>query len=199
MTISTRWVPPLLLAAVGCSEAPADEQPPPVDLGPVVCHPGYYTAEDQEITLLADGDPVVLRYALQGGHVIWVGARVSGLAPGPARIDSKLIDPETSEVLVHDWRTIPMAEAPDGSGELVPDSTDSVSFSHLLACPNYGTRPVEGVEWILKVEIADPKDLSRTASASVRVIPVCAQGSRHENCVCECSPGYTFLKCGAPT
>ncbi len=122
---------------------------------------------------------------------------MKGLAAGPALVDAKLIDPDTSEVVVHDWRTVPLVEAGDGSGELEPDASDPASFAHLLACPNYSTRPIEGVEWLLRLEYAAPNDETHSGNATVKVIPGCAPGPRQEQCECECSPSYTVGKCSA--
>ncbi len=39
----------------------------------MIVHPGFYTEKNQQMQLLADGDPVVVRVAPQGGQVIWAG------------------------------------------------------------------------------------------------------------------------------
>lgn len=150
------------------------------------------------MVLLSDGDPIVVRYAPQGGQVMWIGARVRGLTPGPARLSAKLVDPESAEEFVTDSRVIQLREAADGSGELEPDVSSAANFAHLVACPNYGTRPVEGVDWLLQIEVSDPDHPSHAGTAAVHVTPGCAEGPRKANCQCECSPGYTFGKCGAP-
>jgi hypothetical protein len=188
----------LCAGALGCSQPPDTSSGADPALSPVVCHPGFTVAEQTPIVPLFDGDPIVVRYAPQGGQVMWIAARVSGLEPGPAQLSAKLVDPDTGEDFVTDSRIIELRELDDGSGELEPDLGSSANFSHLVACPNYGPRPVEGVEWLLSVEVSDPKHPGHAGSASVRVIPGCAEGPRKPNCQCECSPDYTFGKCGAP-
>lgn len=164
---------------------------------PVVLRPGYYKAETFPITLLSDGDPITVRFASQGGYAMFVGARASGLAPGTARVASELVNPEDGQALVSDARAIEVVESADGSGDIEPDFQSSSNFSHLVPCPNYGTRSVNGVEWILNLKMSDPEVEARSGSVSVRVIPTCAQGSRYLKCLCECEPNYYFAKCGA--
>lgn len=188
----------------GCTERAAERDPgsngdaggaTPWD--PVVLRPGYYKAETFPIVLLSDGDAAMVRFASQGGYAMFVGARASGLEPGTARVASELVNPEDGQALVSDARAIEVLESADGSGEIEPDFQSSANFSHLVPCPNYGTRPVNGVEWILKLKMSDPEVDARSGSVSVRVTPTCAQGSRYLKCLCECEPNYYFAKCGA--
>lgn len=129
---------------------------------------------------------------------MYIGARITGLDPGPAGIATELVNPDTSAVFIVDSRMVELFEAPTESGAVEPDSNSSSNFSHLLPCPNYEERPVEGVDWTLNVEMSDPDAPDHLGSASVRVRPTCAPGLRYEQCVCECKPWYVFEKCGAP-
>ncbi|GMV17567.1 MAG: hypothetical protein AMXMBFR56_57910 [Polyangiaceae bacterium] len=174
-----------------------DPEPDAKVWDPVVLQPGYYTAETLPMIPVADGDPVTVRFASQGGYVIFAGARAQGLDPGPARIDSALIDPDTGVALVVDARVVELIPSADGSGAVEPDFQSSANFSHLLPCPNYGARPVTTADWTLSVKLADPKVEARSGSASIRVKPTCAPGSRYLNCVCSCEPNYYLGKCGA--
>ncbi len=164
---------------------------------PVVLRPGYYKAETFPITLVSDGDPAAVRFASQGGYAMFVGARASGLAPGTAEVASELVNPENGQALVFDARPIEVLESTDGSGDVEPDFQSSSNFSHLVPCPNYGARPVNGVEWILTLKMSDPKVEARSGSVSVKVIPTCVPGSRYLNCLCACEPKYYLGKCGA--
>ncbi len=189
------------LLANGCAEHPdesAEDAPDAAkSYGPVLLRPGYYVAETLPIVLVSDGDSVAVRFAAQGGYAMFVGARVSGLDLGPARIASELVNPEDGKALVADARLVELVATTDGSGEVEPDFQSSANFSHLVPCPNYGDRPVHGVEWLLNLKMSDPKIDERSASVSVKVIPTCAQGSRYLKCLCECEPGYVYAKCGA--
>lgn len=151
---------------------------------PVLLRPGYYQAETFPSTLVSDGEPITVRFASQGGYAMFVGARASGLEPGTARVASELVDPEDGRALVFDGRMIEVVESADGSGDVEPDFQSSSNFSHLVPCPNYGTRPVHGVEWILGLKMGDSKVDARTGSVSVKVIPSCAEDSRYLNCLC---------------
>jgi len=199
-TMRSRWFwIGLLSNALACSETLPDEPALQSDAGPVGVRAGFTIAEETPLQLLSDHDPIVVRYAPQGGHVMWIGARISGLPPGPARLRAMLLDPETLAVFVEDDRRVELVPTADGSGEVEPDLSTSASFAHLVACPNYGSRPVEGVEWALYVEVADSDDEQRVGSTLLRVVPACAPGPRFESCQCECSPDYFLGKCGVPT
>lgn len=165
--------------------------------GPVTVRPGYYEAETLPITLVSDGDPVMLRFAPQGGFAMFVGARVSGLDAGPAEVASELVNPDDGVALVFDARSVELIPSTDASGDVEPDPQSSVNFSHLVPCPNYSSRAVQGVEWLLNLSMADPRAEARSGTSSVRVLPTCAPGPRYLQCVCECEPGYSFAKCGA--
>ena len=191
------------LGACACSP---DERDPSratdgsADVGPAVeltVRPGFYIAQTMPIELLEDGDPVTVRLASQGGYVMYIGARVQGLAPGKARLSAALVDPESGEPFVWDERSVELVASPDGSASVEPDARSVSQFAHLLPCPNYEFRPVHGWEWLLEVEVSDPVTGSFGASSTI-VVPTCAAGPRYENCVCECQPQYYFGKCGLP-
>lgn len=165
--------------------------------GPVTLRPGYYNAETLPIVMLADGDPATVRFASQGGYAMFVGARASGLDAGPALVRSELVNPEDGVALVSDARPVELIPSSDGSGDVEPDNQSSASFSHLVTCPNYSSRPLNGVEWILNVTLSDPLAAERSGTSSVRVLPTCAPGSRYLNCLCQCEPSYYLGKCGA--
>jgi hypothetical protein len=196
------WVSAALLA-LGCSEPRAESSSvaePDAAVSrafrAISVTPGFYTAESQPLQLLADGDDVSIRLASQGGYVMFIGARVNGLEPGPGRLQAELINPETGEVFVSDSRVVQLVVSPDGSGDVEPDSRSASQFAHLLACPNYELRPVHGLDWLLVVRAGPPDGRLGRAVRTVR--PICAAGPRYENCVCECQPEYFFGKCGAP-
>jgi hypothetical protein len=164
---------------------------------PVELQPGYYTAETLPLNPVRDGDPVTVRFASQGGYAIFAGARVFGLRAGRGELASALVNPEDGVALVADARDIELVPSADGSGAVEPDFQSSANFSHLVPCPNYGARPVHGVEWLLRVTLRDPELVGRAGSAEVRVVPLCAPGSRYQNCRCACEPDYVLGKCGA--
>lgn len=206
--MANRAAPVLILSALlggsmACSSEPADDSAAPdgatdvTPLAPLSVDPGFYLYESAPIQLLADGDPVTIRLASQGGYVMFVGARVGGLEPGFARLAAELVNPETNEVFVSDSRTVQFVAATDGSDAVEPDARDVSQFAHLLPCPNYGFRTVHGLPWLLNVTVGEPGVTSSGSSART-VIPMCAEGPRYENCVCECQPEYFFGKCGAP-
>jgi hypothetical protein len=185
----------LLLSLTACGENPvkAASEPDAAPLPPqaVVLLPGFFTYEGEPLQLLEDGDPVPVRLAAQGGYAMFAGARILDLEPSPVRMGAALIDPTTDETLVSDTRTIETLAVPAG---IEPDPQSNANFLHLVACPNYGTRMVHGLDWTLKIWMDDPR---YEGSVTVRVVPKCNPGSRFLKCLCECEPGYYFAKCGA--
>lgn len=185
----------LSLSLAACREDPVysesvpDAAPAPPE--PVVVRPGFFTVEGEPLQLLEDGDTVPVRLAAQGGYAMFVGARIADLPPAPIRLAAELIDPSTNQALVSDSRVVELLSVPDG---VEPDPQTNYNFLHLVACPNYGTRMVHGLDWTLKVSVDDPR---YTGSASVTVVPKCNPGSRYLRCLCECEEGYVYAKCGA--
>lgn len=188
-----------ILGAFGCSES-SDETKVDAEiaLSPIVLRPGFYVAEGDVIQLLEDGDEVPVRLATQGGFAMFFGARATGLTPGGVDVRSELINPDNAALFLADSRNIQTVAVPDEGGAIEPDSTSTSNFSHLLPCPNYEERAIEGVDWILRFEMSDPANPAHKGEATVTIRPKCLPGPRYEQCVCECKPLYVFEKCGAP-
>lgn len=195
------WVV-LLLSLTGCSsdsEPSATEDDDGGVITPLTVHAGYYLNEQEPLALLADGAPIVLVLAAQGGQVMYVGARVEGLAPGVARLSAQLSDPATGALAASDSRLVEFRLTADNPAEVEPDVRSRSQFAHLWACPNLEPRPIAGVPWKLEVSVASPDGASAGKSELV-VTPTCSYGadSLIELCKCECDANYVFGKCGAP-
>lgn len=194
----------LVLIACACgTEDPkqvGDDAGPDLDL---VLHLANFIEEKQPMKLLSDGDGVDLAVALQGGHVIYIGARVENMRSSQAEIDAKLVDPNTGVVRKQDTRTIVMKPVPEDATLKEPDIRSRSQVAHLVTCPNDESRDVVGQTWRLEVSMKEVQDGSvksgglRSGSASLNVVPQCnhADAAVKAYCECECEAGYTLGKC----
>ncbi len=204
----TRRLSTLLLAAA-CAVACGTEDPPksdPVDSGPpldLVLHLANFIEEKQPMKQLNGGDSVDLAVALQGGHVIYIGAQVENMRTTQAEIDAKLVDPSSGVLRKQDVRTIVMKPVPEDASLMQPDIRSRSQVAHLVTCPNDGTRNIAGETWRLEVSMKEVQDGSvksgplRTGQASLDVVPLCnhADAAVKAYCECECEAGYALGKC----
>lgn len=127
-----------------------------------------------------------LQVPAQGGHVVFVGARVQNLAACGLELSAALVDPMTNRLETEEKRRVDL-----GPG-FMSDPGDTANFANVPACPNFGTRDISGPQWNLVVE-AKQRD-GRTASATLPVVLSCETGGA--DCACECAAGYVLGKCG---
>ena len=123
----------------------------------------------------------------QGGHVVYVGARVRNLEGCRLELSASLFEPGSGALETEERRRVDL----DSSG--MSDPADPANFANVPACPNFGARDIAGPQWRLTVE-AKQRD-GRKASATVPVVLSCETGGA--DCACECAAGYELGKCGA--
>jgi hypothetical protein len=170
------------------------------DAGPelpaLVMHPGMFVEEDMPLIPKHDGDDIEIQLALQGGQVIYVAGQLENLQGDIARIESKLIDPETMEVRVEDRRSIVMKPVPGEANLWQPDIRSRSQVSHLVVCPNDEPRSIVGEPWIIEITMSD-LDGPRSVTESLTITPVCRQpsGDPQELCTCQCEADYEPGKC----
>lgn len=144
--------------------------------------------------VVAAGDPVDLTFPVQGGHVLFVAARVRNLAACRSELRARLREPDGGPIAAEEKRVIDFGtSAPQGFGEA--DVSDTANVANVPACPNWHTRDIVDADWLLEVTVRD-RD-GRTATTTRRVRPVCRQSdaSARDLCVCECRANYFFGKC----
>ncbi len=188
------------LSLVACAPDTRFEVETDEVLAPLELLPCNLVAEGKPMVVLGAGDPIQLVLATQGGQVMYVGARARGMAPGPAELTTRLVEPETGEVWVEDGRGIEMIESVFAPGWLDPWVEGRGGISHLLACPDYSAADLIGRPFRLEIELTESRAPHHAGAASVLVTPTCSQldATLRALCECECSAGYYGGKCAKP-
>lgn len=146
--------------------------------------------------LTGDGDPVDLIFPLQGGFVLFVGARIQNMNVCRNELSSTLRDPATGIIHAFEKRIVDFPIPADDWGQ--PDLRDPANVANVPVCPDYTNRDVVDTDWKLEVKVRDLD--GREAFASRLVRPACRQSDpgQRARCACECSANYYFGKCGGP-
>ncbi len=150
--------------------------------------------EDRVAAEVPDGGTVDLVGAVQGGHVLFVGARVAGLCADRADLHAVLRSPADGSVVAEDLRQgVPMLEGAGGTRE--PDWAGR-QVAMVPACPSLRGARIAGEAFDLELTVTDPA--GPAASARVRARLSCSQTDAYWSafCSCVCEAGYTPDKCG---
>ena len=144
--------------------------------------------------LTADATPIDLTFPIQGGHVLFVGARIQNLGACGDTLTANLRNPTSGEILAVESRSVDFTVAADGGG--TADLSDTSNVANVPACPDASARDVLDTDWVLEVTVVDKQ--KRTATATRPVRPACRQSDpfARELCACECRADYFFGKCG---
>jgi hypothetical protein len=144
--------------------------------------------------LTQEGQPVELTFPIQGGHVLFIGARIRNLGACGNELSASLRNPTTGDILATEKRSVDFVQGgPDGG---TPDLSDTSSLANVPACPDTTARDVADTDWLLEVKVTDKQQ--RTATASRHVVPRCQQRDpdARAQCLCECRANYVFGRCG---
>jgi hypothetical protein len=143
---------------------------------------------DGNARLAEDMEPIDLILPPQGGKVLLVAPRVRNMDACSMRVTATLRDECTNRILGLEAR--PLRFAPTDDGWAVPVNPQLVSnWSNVPACPSAAAvRDIEGEPYLLTITVEDSD--GRTASASRRVVPTCAEAEHLERCLCECDGSY---------
>ncbi len=195
----------LALLLAGAALAACTPDGPPAD--PVPCSGGFLgdasspvqleltaVSASYETLALNDGDRISLMRPLQGGEVLFVGARVTNVDACGLQLTGALRDEETQQVRF-DTRTINLIPTGDGwgvTGTLGANVAGLISnFSNVPVCPNeWSTTDVDGHEYGLEVTITDRG--GRTLLKTIHVTPACDQADFASDCTCICRAGYVL-------
>ena len=184
-------------ASAGCStqEPPADPVPctagvlgdasSPIDFDILAVSSGYDTER------VTDGGTIALMQPIQGGRVLFVGARATNVDSCGLSLTGALRDEATQQVRF-DTRPINLIPTGDGwgvTGEIGENVTGLISnFSNVPVCANqWSTTDVDGHAYGLEVTIQDRG--GRTLTKKIKVTPECAEPDI-PYCKCICSAGY---------
>lgn len=146
------------------------------------------------VELAGDGQPVALTFPIQGGHVLFIGARIRNLGACGNELSASLRNPTTNDIYATEKRSVDFVLG--GSDGGTPDLSDTSSVANVPACPDSTGRDVADTDWLLEVKVTDKQH--RSALASRHVTPRCNQSDpdARAQCLCECRANYVFGKCG---
>lgn len=131
-------------------------------------------------------DTLFLQVPPQGGHVAYVGVRVTNFEGCRIDLAASVFVPDAGPLEAEEKRRV---EIGDGGSS---DPSDPSNFANVPMCPNYGSLDIVGPSWSLVVQAAQ-RD-GRSVKAALPVVFSCdAAGA---DCACECAKDYVLGKCG---
>jgi hypothetical protein len=162
----------------------------------LVVLPAQFTQESMPMRMLADGDPVDLWSAPQGGHVVLFGAKVKNMTSDVATLRVRFRRPETGHIEAEEGRSVKMVPVPGEPGTLQPDIRTFSQVANVPLCPSIANAGV--VDQTFDVEVfvtALYTQPVETGTAHVKVVARCSTPSEEAFCRCECGPDYVLGKC----
>lgn len=178
----------LIPCTTACGDAGGDAEAPCTPLGGPGVEPTVVALVENDtrggFVELHEGGEVHLWQPLQGGHVIYVGARVTGLCADSVMVTGSILDATTGEVVAHETRR-GFGLEPQGDGTGLSAPFDLGAVANVALCPPPVTgRQVAGARFLLEVEVSDAD--GRTAMARATVTAVCGQADAAARAFCEC-------------
>jgi hypothetical protein len=160
--------------------------------------PAQFTEENMPLRMLADGDPLDLWAAPQGGHVVLLSAKVKHLVTDTATLRVVIRRPDTGFIVAQESRTVAMVPVPGEPDTKQPDLRSRSQAAHVPLCPDYD--PIDIVDQPVSVSVhvtglyTDPP---ATGEATRRLVPSCDRTTPEDMplCRCECQGNYFLGKC----
>jgi len=147
--------------------------------------------------MLAEGDPLELWAAPQGGHVVLVGAKVQHLPTDVAILKVRVRHPPTNLILAEEARSVKMVPVPGEPDTMQPDLRSRSQVAHVPLCPDYDTFDIVDSPMSVTVQVlAPPVDPTYVGETTLSLVPRCLPGTADEGvCRCECTANYFLGKC----
>lgn len=161
----------------GCGE---DEVEPPLELQVV------RWVEPGGLEPVPPGGEVPLALAPQGGHFVFVAARVRGLSSDRVRMNATLRDEATDTAISAAVARPAMAQAGDGWWD--PEHETFTTLDMVQVCPRGVGLDLDGRGVVLAVTVVEIST-GREGTIEQVIRPVCA-GDDAAFCTCECAAGY---------
>lgn len=173
----------------------------PPEILPVQFELGADATLPPTLVPIADRDTVSLTRPIQGGHVLFIGARVRNISDKGASVLGELRRSKGPDgtplsqpggVLYSDERSVTVEQLADGWKQVVASPND---MANIPGCPNLLDVDIVDNPLFLVVRYTDGK--GRTATAARAVTPRCldADAAARRSCVCECQARYTVDRC----
>ena len=152
----------------------------PIEIEPALLVPGA------KIIALHDGDAADLIRPQQGGHCLFVAARVKNICRDDVKLVGKILDADGYLVSGPDGKA-PIAWVETG-GFLEPEADNGADMPNVCACPAT-LEPIVDQDVIVEATVTD-RVSGKGATAKVHVRPVCRQSNDEckQLCNCECGP-----------
>jgi len=154
--------------------------------------------EDGSALDLADGGILDLVRPPQGGHVVFIGARATGICADNTLLRGELFF-EDETFIAREARTLDFEPIDDLPGWGRPNYFSITGVANVPVCPNNYGRALLGTTLLLEAEVEDRGGV--TASGRVEVMLRCGQpdaGCR-ALCECECHEDYDIgIGCDPP-
>jgi hypothetical protein len=163
----------------------------------LVVLPAQFTQESMPMRMLADGDPIDLWSAPQGGHVVLFGAKVKNMTSDTATLKVRFRRPDTGLIEAEEGRSVKMVAVPGEPDTLQPDLRSFSQVANVPLCPNYKSK-LAVVDETFDVEVlvtALYTDPVQTGSARLKVVARCSTPEEEAFCRCECGADYYLGKC----
>jgi hypothetical protein len=145
---------------------------------------------------LAAGGEIHLIKPPQGGEVVLVGARARNVAC-VVQVFASLRDEASGRIAGSEGRPVKLTPTADGWGE--PEHPAEFSnYANVPACPsgNMALRKnLHGEPYLVRLRL---EDRGRSAEATARVTPICAEPGLADKCRCECGANYVLGQSCAP-
>jgi hypothetical protein len=158
--------------------------------------PAQFTEENMPLRMLAEGDPIDLWPAPQGGHVVLVGAKVKNLESDTVILRVRARYPDTPFIVAEEARLVKMVPVPGEPGTTQPELQTRTQVAHVPLCPDYD--PMDIVDRPLEFTVTvtpTSSDAGLSSTATLHLLPKCLPGPSEAFCRCECSANYVLGKC----
>lgn len=140
--------------------------------------------EDGELLPVGDGSTIPLVLAPQGGHFVWVAARVKNLSGRDVDMNAVAQDAATGMKIGEAVARPLMSPTPDGFWD--PEHDTFTTLNMVQICPHGADFGLDGRLLDLTLQVKDVCS-QQSGNASVQIRPDCGGDGQ---CECECDPDY---------
>lgn len=143
---------------------------------------------------IVDGDARPLIHGSQSGFHVWMNLRARGVCPARLRLDRRITDVLTGELLSAQGETATLPRSPDD-----PNVYEFPSAFAFFLCPN--TSGLQVRDRLVRVDMKVTDVAGRVAMASVNIVPTCMMSTQggvyYDACLCICGAA-TGTPCPIP-
>jgi hypothetical protein len=161
----------------------------------LVLLPAQFTEIDMPMRMLAEGDPIDLWPAPQGGHVVLIAAKVKNLIGDTALLHVQARYPNTPFIVALEARPVKFVPVPGEPGTMQPDLRTRTQVAHIPLCPDYDPMDIVDRPLEFAITLTTMSEEPQTGAATLELYPNCAASGDEPFCQCECKANYYLGKC----